>query len=370
MQQEQNSGSPSGTDMHPLELALSHIAVAMVLIDSGRNISYISPYTWLLAGELGTSDSLEDPLRSILSEQMREQYDRAITVGLHGETYEFDTPIIRSDGAERWIRCFVNPILSDHYQVLYVAVVATDITRLKRTQQHLDAKNQELQDITYMVSHDLKSPIATIKGMLGILAEDSERGDEELRESIALVTGHCRKALARLDLLIRSVIDFAQVNTQPPVDPVASDIMTHLNDIAAELAPAFYDVNGLLKIEVDEPIQVMVGARELYQILANLIGNAVKYRSPDRPLEVTVRIEADAQSVWISVADNGLGIPENRLDSVFRPFHRVHTTVAEGSGVGLAIVKKLVTSLGGTISVTSTVNVGSIFRVHLQRAAS
>jgi signal transduction histidine kinase len=110
---------------------------------------------------------------------------------------------------------------------------------------------------------------------------------------------------------------------------------------------------------------------QLYQIFSNLIGNAIKYRSPDRPLVVTIRpqVLSSRRRVEVAISDNGKGIPEQYRESIFKPFNRAGEQLTEGSGIGLACVKRLVEKLGGTIRVDSTVGAGSVFTIEFRRAS-
>jgi signal transduction histidine kinase len=122
---------------------------------------------------------------------------------------------------------------------------------------------------------------------------------------------------------------------------------------------------------VDELPWVFGNKTQLYQIFSNLIGNAIKYRSPDRPLEVTIKAQplTSRRRTVISVSDNGKGIPDQYRESIFKPFNRAGEQSTEGSGIGLACVKRLVEKLGGNIRVDSAVGEGSVFTIELRRAS-
>jgi PAS domain S-box-containing protein len=369
---DQLESPASGAGTALFRSLLEHTPIAMLAITPDRKVSYVSPYTWLLLGLNPSEAVADDPLRQSLSEEHRNSYDRAIQIGLHGENYEFDCPLLRHDGIELWLRCFVNPILSDDYDVIRIALVATDVTRMKRMQQAIDSRNEELNDITYMISHDLKGSITTIKGMVAMLEDDVEGGDAGIiKETARTASRHIHRAALRLDMLIRGVIDFAKASTTSSTPLAALELSSFLTEIAQEFSPAFEEIGGSLLIEMDEECLIEASQLDLYQVFANLISNALKYRHEARKLLVCVRVSAEKDrpsALGVTITDNGCGINADQIATIFRPFHRAHQGIIEGAGIGLACVKKLVEKMHGSVSVESTPEVGTTFHLLFRRA--
>jgi signal transduction histidine kinase len=117
-----------------------------------------------------------------------------------------------------------------------------------------------------------------------------------------------------------------------------------------------------------QPPAVIGDRLKVYQIFSNLIGNAIKYRSDKRPLQIVISAKPSKNERYIniSVSDNGLGIPKHKRELIFRPFQRAHGKSIEGSGIGLACVKKLLEKLGGEIEVQSQEDAGSVFTFTLR----
>jgi signal transduction histidine kinase len=115
---------------------------------------------------------------------------------------------------------------------------------------------------------------------------------------------------------------------------------------------------------------VLGNKTQLYQVFSNLIGNAIKYKSSDRPLIISINPERSVsrRKTSIRVSDNGRGISAERLETIFKPFNRAGEEAIEGTGVGLASVKKLVEKLGGSIHVDSAVGGGTSFTIELRQA--
>ena len=125
-------------------------------------------------------------------------------------------------------------------------------------------------------------------------------------------------------------------------------------------------MNSEAKIIFDlrEP-EIKFSKKSLRSILFNILSNAIKYKSPNRPLEVTIRTEKSDNFILLSIQDNGLGIAKNDIKKIFGVFQRAHKHV-EGTGVGLYLAKKSITNAGGDIEVVSELGKGSVFNVYFQ----
>ncbi len=217
-----------------------------------------------------------------------------------------------------------------------------------------------------MLSHDLKAPIFTIKGMLGVIREDY---GSKITSNITEVIGHIENATKRLESLVTGVLEFSRISSED-IKFIPISLPTIIHEIEQDFSTLLGQAG--IHLSVAEQLPIVMGDKvRVYQIFSNLVGNALKYRDNDRPLEV--KIEPVAQSnprlTTICVRDNGLGIPTDKLSDVFRPFHRAHKNSIEGSGIGLATVKRILEKLGGEIRLESTPNEGSAFYVTLRKGS-
>ncbi|WP_229073412.1 ATP-binding protein [Actinoplanes sp. DH11] len=237
------------------------------------------------------------------------------------------------------------------------AVVAmTDVTTdraqqraIESARRELAAANEELRrsnaDLTNFagaVSHDLMAPLASVNGYLELL-EDSVTGIE------ANWVAACRRAVTRMRELIGSLLQYAQAGSAP-VHPVPVDLGDIVGQVLADLGTLIN--SAAASVTVPAPLPAIAGDPVLVrQLLQNLIGNAVKYRHPDRPCQVTV-VAARAPSSWaITVADNGVGIPAEQRRRVFDMFTRLDTGEVAGHGIGLSSCLRIVDRHGGDIHV-------------------
>lgn len=135
-----------------------------------------------------------------------------------------------------------------------------------------------------------------------------------------------------------------------------------IDGVLADLAPAIAEADAAIQVQVPAELRVSFAPASLRSIVYNLLSNAVKYRAPQRPAQVWVQAEQQPQGLVFTVRDNGLGLTASQQQRLFHVFQRLHTHV-EGSGVGLYMIKRLIENAGATITVTSTVDVGTTFTV-------
>ena len=225
--------------------------------------------------------------------------------------------------------------------------------RVKQRTAELQAANEELQSFAYIVSHDLKAPLRAISRLTHWLVSDyGEAFDDRGREMAELLLGRAR----RMDDLIEGILAYSRIGRI-----VGQKESVHLDT----LLPAIIDWLApppTIRIEVAPNLPTLVGDKTRFQqVFANLIGNAVKFM--DKPQgEIMIQCR-DAGDCWrFSVADNGPGIDPKYHDKIFQIFQTLHPRdEVESTGIGLAIVKKILESHGGRIWVESKIGAGSTF---------
>jgi PAS domain S-box-containing protein len=218
----------------------------------------------------------------------------------------------------------------------------------------------ELHHVSYALMHDMRAPLRAMAGFADMLTRLEENyNPAEARE-------HARRiavAAARLDNLVKDALNYTKIlHQQLPIEPVdLSRLLRGLIESYPNLHP------DTAEIRLEEPLPVVLGSESLLtQCFSNLLGNAVKFVAPGARPRILVRAEpVRDQSVRIWVEDNGVGIPDSVRHRLFGMFQRFNTDY-EGTGIGLAIVRKVTEQMGGSVGVESEVGKGSRFWVQLR----
>ena len=275
-----------------------------------------------------------------------------------GEPFTTEVPYLYPGGV-RWRTYSIHRMPAGEQ----VVVVSSDITDRKEAEQSLKdyaerlrASNKELQQFAYVASHDLQEPLRSIVGFSQILARRyGGRLDEDADEYLRYIVDGGQ----RMQALIGDLLQVSRIETAArPFEPTkAGEIVTYaLRSLEKLLAEA----GGSVVVEAMPT--VMADAAQLEQVFMNLIGNGIKYRRPEVPPAITISAKRHHDWWEFAIADNGIGIESEYFNRIFEMFRRLHThDEYEGTGIGLAIVKKIVERHGGRVQVGSLPGEGSTF---------
>lgn len=226
--------------------------------------------------------------------------------------------------------------------------------RVERRTEELQRALADLESFSYSVSHDLRSPIRAIAGYAQVLEEDFEA---QLGEDGMGYLGRILKGTERMASLIDDLLHFARTSRQP-----LNCRLCDMNELVAEICQELRAVYATAEIVVPDLPPVHGDPNLLRQVWANLIGNALKYsrKRPDSRVEVSA--QAGPEEVTYQVKDNGVGFDMRHASKLFEVFKRLHRTEEfEGSGVGLAIVARVLQRHGGSVRGQSVLGQGSTF---------
>ncbi len=232
----------------------------------------------------------------------------------------------------------------------------------ERLIESLEAQNVELERFSFTVSHDLKSPLLTIRGFVGCVREAHRTGQlETVTEDLNRIEG----AAARMTVLLEELLELARIGQV--LHPSESICLSTLMEEVIELSAAEIAERGIqLDVEPDLP-KVFGDRQRLRMVFQNLVDNAIKFTHNQEHPSIAIRGRDTGDQIVISMEDNGLGIEPDHQELIFGLFKRLHPGVA-GTGVGLALVQRIVEAHGGTISVTSAgLGQGSRFDVSLPK---
>lgn len=280
----------------------------------------------------------------------------------------------RHDGAWRWLLDHGTPLHGADDELTGYIGSCVDITERKETMAELEKIVGErtatlretigdLEAFSYTVSHDLRAPLRAVQSYAQILKNEYQNA--VLDETGVDYLNRIVKAGNRLDGLIQDVLAYSRVARRDyPMHPV-------------ELAPLISDIvrqypqlqKPTVKVDVCEPLPLVRGSEALLtQCISNLLGNAAKFVPLGQQAEIIVHCEqGDGSKVRLWIEDNGLGIPPEHHNRIFGMFERLNQKDYDGTGVGLAIVRKAVERMGGRIGLISQPGSGSKFWIELER---
>ncbi len=281
-------------------------------------------------------------------------------------------PIVRPDGALRWIAARAYPVRDAAAEVSHFAAIAEDITERKRAEDELVDHRSHLEELvaarttalkqaldeqeafSYSVSHDLRAPLRAINGFAAVLLQ-SERG--ALSDAGKSLLDRIARSAERMGQLIDDILEYSRSSRQE-MAPRQVDLRKLAQEVAAELLPA----RPAVAIDIG-PLPLVHGdPTMLAQVLQNLLGNALKFSANNTTPRVTVGFTNRADAQVFFVRDNGAGFDLKYASKLFGMFQRMHhESEFPGTGVGLAIVKRLIERHGGHIWAESEPGRGATF---------
>lgn len=369
-----------------LRVTLTSIGDGVIVTDpEGRVVLMNHEAEWLTGWTL--AEALHHPLPEvfrIVNEETRAPVENPVTkvlvekktIGLANHT------VLISRKADEWpIEDSAAPILSASGETLGVVLVFHDATGSRLAQKSLKASNEELektvaertltlqqavsdlQAFSYSVSHDLRSPLRAMQGFSEAVIEDyADKLDDKGRDYLDRI----KNASARLDRLIVDLISYTRMSRdEAPLEPqdvekIIRDIIdadSHLQSPEAE-------------VRIDDPLARVLGRESaLNQVITNLLGNAIKFVRPGETPKIRIWSETQGSRVRIWIEDKGMGVPKIEQEKIFTMFVQLNDpSKFGGTGVGLAIVRKAMQIMHGTVGIESDEGSGSRFWLELAKA--
>ena len=247
----------------------------------------------------------------------------------------------------------------------HIIVTGIDISELKKIELALNLKNEELQktnaeldNFVYSISHDLRSPLLSIKGIVSLIIQSSDI-DEKNRRYLEMVDG----SASRLDGTIQEILEYSR-NSRLDITHESFNLVTMVQESFNDLK---FSAQGNIQLLLDiqtEPI-IHSDKSRMSVLMKNIIGNSIKYRRKDIDAFVKLTLTRSEGKVVITLSDNGEGIDRKYLDQVFTMFFR-GTTTSIGTGLGLYICKEIVSKLGGHLHVDSILGEGTTMTIILE----
>ena len=340
----------------------------MYMMDENRKLLYVNNKWTEYTGdryEHGTNERIEEFLEPYIpvSQQQVVKTELVRKLGTD-EKIEMHLQLRDRDQQYKWFLTRCIPVTGKDSGRKWFGILLEVDEQFKRNEELRDTNdsllriNNDLDNFIYTASHDLKTPISNMEGILGILAEnDSDRNSETYNQMMALL----KRSVFRLKTTIEDITDISRIQKEQPDDIEQVSFQEMYEAIIQDLN---FEIQNLdLSLITDFRVsQIQFSRKNLRSIIYNLVSNAIKYHKPYGKVIVEISTYQENDQVVLSVKDNGTGIKPEHQMKIFEMFKRYSQT-KDGTGIGLYIVKRIIENEGGMITLESELNQGSTFRV-------
>jgi len=287
---------------------------------------------------------------------------------------------VRKDGSRFWGSVIITALRDDKRNIVGFVKVTRDLTERKNAEDSLKQKNvdlekmnKELQSFAYISSHDLQEPLRKIQTFAARLTTTEFKN---LTEGGKDMFQRMQSSAMRMQRLIDDLLSYSRTNTSDRILE-KTDLNKIVEEVKADLKDELKQKNAT--VETSGLCEVSIIPFQFRQLLHNLFVNSIKFSTPERPLQIKIKCDVDKGSAFkndklsqekiychISFSDNGIGFEQQYSDKIFELFQRLHGRSAyDGTGIGLAIVKKIVDNHDGVITATSEINKGAAFDIYI-----
>lgn len=360
-------------------MILSNVRDSVIVMDVDGTVVYWNQGAEILFGNTA-KEMVGKPISSRVPLSGRPASDRLMQNLLAGQEFVGEWKSQRANGEEIWVDARVSPLTDENGVITGLLGLAYDASERKAVEQERLEINQrlerevqertselrhaldELESFSYSVSHDLRAPLRALSGYSHILDEDyGSRLPDDAREMLKRINDRSTQLGQMIDGLL-------QISRMGRREMVLQNV-----DMASLVQDVLHDISGMVdgkrtQLEIKEILPCQGDSALLRQVWANLISNAFKYSSRKENPCVTLASVRVGNAIIYSVSDNGIGFDSASSERIFEVFNRMHPREFEGTGIGLAVAKRIVDRHGGRIWAESKINEGATFYFELQAA--
>ena len=336
-----------------------------VLLDKAlRVLSFNEPIEAFSRAHLGRGVEYGSFAPEYFSADRQPVIINSLQKALAGDASNYEVAYELRDGSAQWYLCSYHPVWDPYKNILGVIMSITEITsrkllelQEKKIAADLLQRNKDLEQFAYIISHNLRAPVANIIGISALITEQ----DLSVEEKNLFVDGLATSA-QKLDEVIVDLNNILRVKSSVDEHKEEVSFSQVLTDIQFSIKDAIEKEKVAIASDFSACDHMSTFKSYIHSIFYNLISNSIKYRRRDTPPVIEIRSQADGNRLLLHFKDNAAGIDLHRKGSqVFGLYKRFHTDMAEGKGIGLYMVKTQVEALGGKISISSEVNSGTEF---------
>lgn len=265
----------------------------------------------------------------------------------------------------KWYQLRIIPFINEKENIRSGAIITfNDITELKKIQLKLESSNKSLElinsdldNFVYTASHDLMLPLNNIQSLTKLLTEAINKHTPDVKKYISMIYA----ATMRLKATLREMSDLGKIEAEIQMGKSSVNFHEALEDVKKQINDIIVSTKTKIKVKLDVK-EVLFCKKNMRCILVNLISNAIKHKSPDRDPNILIHTQKVPGYTLLSVKDNGKGIKEKDLERIFGMYQRADHS-AQGSGIGLYLLNKIMHAIGGKVEVDSEVGIGSTFKI-------
>lgn len=292
-----------------------------------------------------------------------QQYEKLINAIINKEECQVETISYTKNKDEYWVNFSMLPVYNSDGELSHWVSIQRDITEEKKQEvekeqliRELTQNNKDLQQFSYITSHNLRAPLSNLTGLLNLI-DDIPIEDPELKE----ILDGFNKSTHLLNDTINDLVKVIIIKDNPSIEKETLFLKDIFEDVFSQLDFLIGLHKPIIKFDFDEVTFLNTNKSYLESILLNLLTNAIKYKSETRKLKINITANQMDDNVVLIFKDNGIGIDlERNRDKIFGLYQRFHD-YPDSKGLGLYLVKSQVETMGGTIGIDSTVNIGTSF---------
>lgn len=348
---------------------LADASPAMIFLQDPNGDAYFFNKSWLNYTGKVLQQQLNTLWKNLIHPADVQVLDELAPTIAKKKSYSYELRLQKFDGNYRNIFIICTPVILEDGNFAGYMTSCLDITEVKESQNQISELSrtlkhatEELDQFTYVTSHDLQEPLRMITGYIQLIQKNIERGNlNSLEEFMAFVLS----GASRMQMLIADLLQLSRV-TRKTVPFAAVNIKDVINVVMSHLSKNIAVCNA--EITCDNMPTVMGDTFQLVSLFENLLDNALKFRSPDRVPKITISAEEKDDRYIFQIKDNGIGIENKFHKRIFAIFQRLHPQGQyEGTGIGLAVCKKIAERHGGEIWVESEPDKGSAFYFSIKK---
>ena len=352
-----------------LETVITQTKDSIIITEADLNdgeipkIVYVNPAFSIMSGYSSHEIIGKSPNIFIGPNSDNKEYEKVINAIAKKEECEVETISYKKNQEEYWVTFSMLPVYNSEEELSHWVSIQRDISEKKKEEvekeqliRELTRNNKDLQQFSYITSHNLRAPLSNLTGLLNLI-EEIPIENKELKE----ILNGFNKSTHLLNETINDLVKVIVIKDNPSIQKEDVPLYDIFENIFSQLNFLISIHKPIIKINFEEVNTLYINKAYLESILLNLMTNSLKYKSEERKLKINISTSTIDNTTTIVFNDNGIGIDlERNKDKVFGLYQRFHNH-ADGKGLGLYLIKSQVEIMGGTINLESEVNIGTTF---------